>query len=85
VIDPRILNAKLVEKANQYEAANAISKVEYARMAAINQNAANALAAILGLKDYFVTQAQLQLSVTQMLDTSSAILDQFLKPKTAAK
>jgi len=59
--------------------------VEYARMAAINQNAANALAAILGLKDYFVTQAQLQLSVTQMLDTSSAILDQFLKPKTAAK
>jgi hypothetical protein len=85
-IDPRIMTALQLEKGKQFAAVTGVAAGEYAQIAQMNINAANAASSIRTLQEYLGEQAKTQMSVSQGLEYANTLLDTFLqsKKKTSA-
>jgi hypothetical protein len=84
-IDPRVMAALQQEKGRKYAEAAGIASGEYARVAKMNINAANASRSINDLSTYLGEQAKVQMSASQGLEAANSLLDTFLKSKKTAQ
>jgi len=80
-IDPRVMSALQQEKGRKYAEAAGIAAGEYARVAKMNINAANAARSIADLSTYLGEQAKVQMSASQGLEAANSLLDTFLQSK----
>lgn len=83
-IDPRVMSALQQEKGRKYAEAAGIAAGEYARVAKMNINAANASRSIADLSTYLGEQAKVQMSASQGLEAANSLLDTFLQSKKKA-
>jgi hypothetical protein len=83
-IDPRVMAALQQEKGRKYAEATGIAAGEYARIAKMNINAANAARSIGDLSTYLGEQAKVQMSASQGLEAANSLLDTFLQSKKKA-
>jgi hypothetical protein len=83
-IDPRVMSALQQEKGRKYAEAAGIAAGEYARVAKMNINAANASRSIQDLSTYLGEQAKVQMSASQGLEAANSLLDTFLQSKKKA-
>jgi hypothetical protein len=83
-IDPRVMSALQQEKGRKYAESAGIAAGEYARIAKMNINAANAARSISDLSAYLGEQAKVQMSASQGLEAANSLLDTFLQSKKKA-
>ena len=83
-IDPRIMTALQTRKGQMYAETTGIQAGEYARIAKMNMNAANAARSISDLSGYLGEQAKNQMSMSDGLTKANELLDMFLASKKKA-
>lgn len=83
-IDPRVMTALQQRKGQMYAEATGIQAGEYARIAKMNINAANAARSIQDLSNYLGEQAKTQMTISDGLTAANGLLDTFLQSKKKA-